>query len=116
MSLSTLKGKSKNTLTMKKKVDVIKVAAESLVGLRRLAEQFHCSKEHISSILKNKESILELYESNASSSSICMRKRARSSEFSEINETLHKWYLLACSKNIYPSGHQMCEKAREIAQ
>ena len=45
-----------------------------------------------------------------------MRKRARSSEFSEINETLHEWYLLACSKNIYPSGPQLCEKAREIAQ
>ena len=45
-----------------------------------------------------------------------MRKRARSSEFSEINEALHKWYLLACSKNIYPSGPQLCEKARAIAQ
>ena len=116
MSLSTLKGKSKNTLTLKKKVEVIKVAVESRVGVRRLAEQFNCGRTQISSILQNKKSILELYESNASSSSICMRKRARFSEFSEINETLHKWYLLACSKNIYPSGPQLCEKAREIAQ
>ena len=45
-----------------------------------------------------------------------MRKRARSSEFSKINEVLHKWYLLACSNNIYLSGPQLCEKAREIAQ
>ena len=78
MSLSTLKGKSKNTLTLKKKVEVIKVAAESRVGVRRLAEQFNCGRTQISLILKNKESILELYEPNASSSSICMRKRARS--------------------------------------
>ena len=52
--------------------------------MRRLAEQFHCGRTQIWSILKNKESILELYEPNASSSSICMRKRAQSSEFSEI--------------------------------
>ena len=116
MSLSILKGKSKNTLTLKKKVEVIKAAAESHVGVRRLAEQFNCGRTQISSILKSKEAILELYESNAGSSSICMRKRVKSSEFSEINEALHKWYLIACSKNIYPSGPQLCEKAREIAQ
>ena len=84
--------------------------------MRKLAEQFSCGRTQISSILKNKEAILELYESNASSSSICSRKRARSSDFSEVNETLHKWYLLACSKNIYPVGSQLCEKAREIAE
>ena len=25
------------------------------------------------------------------------------------------WYILTCSKNIYPSGQQLCEKARENA-
>jgi hypothetical protein len=40
----------------------------------------------------------------------------RSSEYSEINEKLYEWYLLACSKNIYPDGPQLIEKAREIAQ
>ena len=54
MSLSTLKGKSQNTLTLKKKVEVIKVAVESRVGVRRLAEQFNCGRTQISSILKNK--------------------------------------------------------------
>ena len=48
--------------------------------------------------------------------SICSRKRARSSDFSKVNEALHKWYLLACSKNICPVGSQLCEKAREIAE
>ena len=115
-TVSMLKGKGKNTLTLKKKVEVIRAAAHSGAGVRRLAQQFSCGRTQIAQILKNKESILELYESNASSSSICMRKRARKSEFSEINEALHKWYLLACSKNIYPSGPQLSEKAREIAQ
>ena len=74
MSLSTLKGKSKNTLTLKKKVEVIKAAEKSRVGVRKLAEQFNCGRTQISSILKNKEALLELYESNASSNSICMKK------------------------------------------
>ena len=29
---------------------------------------------------------------------------------------LHKWYLMACSKNVYPVGPQLCEKAKEIAE
>jgi len=29
---------------------------------------------------------------------------------------LHEWYLLACSKNIYPVGLQLCEKAKQIAE
>ena len=117
MFLSTLKGKGKNTLTLKKKVEVIRAVEESGVGVRKLAEKFNCGRTQISSILKNRESIIiELYQANVSSSSICMRERVRSSEFSEVNESLHKWYLLACSKNIYPSGLQLCEKAKEIAE
>ena len=41
MSLSTLKGKSKNTLTLRRKVEVIKAVEKSRVGVRRLAEQFN---------------------------------------------------------------------------
>ena len=53
-----------------------------------------------------------MYESNASSSHL----KYRTSEYSEINEKLYEWYLLACSKNIYPDGPQLKEKAREIAE
>lgn len=68
------------------------------------------------SILKNKNEILELYEANQSSDSLKSRKRKRSCEFGGVNEALYNWYTLACSKNIYPSGPQLCEKAREIAE
>ena len=44
------------------------------------------------------------------------RKRCRESEFAPINEALYRWYLLATSRNIYPSGPQLCEKARQIAE
>ena len=37
------------------------------------------------------------------------------SKFSELNDTLYSWYLLAVSKNIFPDGPQLAEKARAIA-
>ena len=43
-------------------------------------------------------------------------KRTRTCEYSDINEALHEWYLLACSKNIYPVGLQLCKKAKQIAE
>ena len=118
MSLSTLKTRQgRNALSLKKKVEVIKAAKNNpQFSVRRLADLFECGKTQISSLLKNKESILELYETNAASESVSSRKRVRSCEFSDINEALHKWYLLACSKNIYPVGPQLCEKAKEIAE
>ncbi len=40
----------------------------------------------------------------------------RVSEFSEVNKALYEWYVIACSKNIYPGGPQLTEKAIEIAE
>ncbi len=31
-------------------------------------------------------------------------------------EALYSWYLLATSRNIYPAGTQLCEKAKQIAE
>ena len=50
------------------------------------------------------------------SESIRSRKRSRSSEFTDVNEALRKWYLLAVSQNIYHMGPQLSEKAKEIAE
>ena len=43
------------------------------------------------------------------------RKRSRKSEYSEINETLYKWFQLATSRNIFPDGKILMESALEIA-
>ena len=34
----------------------------------------------------------------------------------DVNKALYEWYLLACSKNIFPGGPQLIEKAKEIAK
>ena len=44
----------------------------------------------------------------------CWVKRSRPCEFAEINKSLYKWY--TTTRNIYPAGPQLCEKARQIAE
>lgn len=98
-------------LSLETKVKVINQAkSDSQVTVRSLAETFGCGRTQISDILKNKESILLAYESNAST---CKKRRA--SKFGDVNEALYQWYRMACSKNIYPCGPQLCAKAKEIA-
>ena len=65
-----------------------------------LGEMFDCEKTQIGK-LKQKDSLMSMYESNASGSrSILIRPPA--SEYEEINKYLYEWYTLACSKNIFP--------------
>ena len=119
--LSAAKSKAakapKHTLSLKEKYDVID-ASNKNPGMesRALAAMFSCGKTQITSILNNKESIVELYESNMSSTSTLTRKRCRESDYSQVNEALYSWYLLATSRNIYPGGPQLCEKAKQIAE
>ena len=46
----------------------------------------------------------------------CHTSTPRSSEYAEVNKALYDWYTLACSKNIFPCGPQLIEKARQIAE
>ena len=56
-----------------------------------------------------------MYESNASGDRCHTSQRIRESKYSEVNEALYKWYLIAVSKNVFPDGTQLSEKAKEIA-
>ena len=84
-------------------------------SLRSLESIFGCGKTRISKVLKNKESILAEYQSNASSSRVHTISKARTSEHSENNDTLYKWFKLAISKNIPIGGPHLIEKAKMIA-
>ena len=55
-------------MSIEKKVEVIKAKDHTRVGVRALAESFGIGKTQVSEILKNKETILAAYESNASAS------------------------------------------------
>lgn len=110
-------GCKRNYLLLQKTVEVIKVSERNRgMSIRELAQRFDCGKTQIAMILKTKASILSMYESNASSSRILTSKTyGRQSEYVDINKSLYEWYTLACSKNIFPMGPQLIEKAKQIA-
>ena len=109
VSSSSASARKRTYLSLEKKVEIIRKSKDNpSVGVRTMADIFNCSKTQIAAILKQKESILAAFESNASTS--------KKSKFQDINEALYKWYSLTCSKNIYPDGPQFLEKARKIAE
>ena len=106
----------RNYLQLKKKAELIKHAEKHPgTSIRALGELFQCGKTQVGQILKKKEMLLTMYESNAPGDRF-HTNTPRPSEFSEINKALHEWYMIACSKNIYPGGPQLIEKAKEIAE
>ena len=64
-------------------------------------------------ILKHKEEILSLFQSNASDNRHNTGK-SHTSEYAEVNKALYKWFCIACSKNILPGSPELTEKAKEI--
>ena len=105
--------KKRNYLPLKKKMEVIIMFEVHKMNQTALAEHFHCGRTQIANIIKNKESIRLLYESNASGSKVHSSKVSR---VSEVNTALYKWYTHACSKKKYPGGPELIEKAKQIAQ
>ena len=102
---STTSAKKRKYLSLKQKVEVIKTM-EKTPGMktRELSRIFDCGKTQIGKIIKNKDSILSMYEANVSQTAKYDSKMSRISEYTEINKALYEWYTLACSKNIYPRG------------
>ena len=108
---------ARNYLTLKRKVEFIKEKEKNpSMTHRSLAELFDCGRTQIVQILKNKDSIMALYQSNAPGSRLHSRKISRVYKYGEINEALYQWYTLACSKNIYPGSPELIEKAKLIAE
>jgi len=82
--------RKKNFLSLKKKVEVIKHSQKNTgTSVRALGEMFGCGKTQIGHILKNKESLLSLYQANTSGSRVHTSK-SRTSEYVEVNDALYK--------------------------
>ncbi len=79
-------------------------------SLKSLEMVFGCGKTQI---LKNKESILAEYQSNASGDRIYSNSKARKSKYSDVNDALYEWFKLATSKNIPVWGPQLIQKWKD---
>ena len=97
----------------RRKVNVIKKSARG-TSIQAISEELRCGKTQIYGVLKDKESIIALFESNTSSSVCLSRKRTRLSEYSEINEALYEWYLLACSKKFTLMDPNLRKRRRKL--
>ena len=62
------KGKTnRNDFTLQQKYNVVKAAEKNPKGgIRKLVDEFKCGKTQISTILRDKERIINLYEANTS--------------------------------------------------
>ena len=108
--------KKRHELSLKEKYQLIMEARKSSsLNAKILAEQFACGKTQIYSILKNKAKFIDLYERNAPDLQRC-GKRSRPSKYTEVNDLLYDWYLVAVRKNIYPNGPTLCQQALEIVK
>ncbi len=59
--------KKRNYLKLEKKVEVIKaMERDRTLNHRTLASMFNCGRTQIAQILKNKDSVMSLYQSNQS--------------------------------------------------
>lgn len=65
----------RNDLSLKLKYEVIKaVEKEPKIGIHKLAGLFSCGKTQISTILNNRERIMEMYEAQNASAGKCQKE------------------------------------------
>ena len=103
----------RNYLSLELKYEVIKTSERKpKIGVHKLAEIFKCRKTQMSVVLKNADRIKKLYQSNFRCDLCQVRKRNCISEYNNVIEALYQWYTIATSKNIYPDGRQLAEKAK----
>ena len=109
--------KKRNELTLKTRYELVKEAEKNpRSSARSVAEKFDCVKMQMYSIFKEKASITQQYECNASASACHSVQQSRKSPFSKVNDALYEWYIVAVRKNIYPDGPTLIEKAKLIAE
>lgn len=71
IAIASAAKKKRNCLTLKRKIEVINYSKKNPgINIRSLADIFQCGKTQIAQILKTKDSLLSMYESNASSSGV----------------------------------------------
>lgn len=114
LEFMAMASRKRKHLTLENKVQIIKRHKEGR-SVKALQHEYQCGQTQIYSIIKQQDDILATYESNSSRSSHSLGHKARNSSFSKVNDSLYDWYRLACSKNIYPDGPVLKEKAIEIA-
>ncbi|XP_053259070.1 tigger transposable element-derived protein 4 [Podarcis raffonei] len=104
--------RKKKSLSLKDKISII-AAIESGKKKADIAERYGIKKNSLSSIMKNKEKVLEAFESWQFDPK---RKRLRTAFHTDLEEALVKWYRMARCSNIPVNGPMLRFQANDFAQ
>ncbi|NXJ62308.1 TIGD4 protein, partial [Rostratula benghalensis] len=102
----------KKSISIEEKIDIIS-AVESGKKKADVAAKYGIKKNSLSSIMKNKEKVLEALESLRFDPK---RKRLRTAFYTDLEEALMKWYRMAQCLNVPVNGPMLRLKANDFAQ
>nr|XP_009675396.1 PREDICTED: tigger transposable element-derived protein 4 [Struthio camelus australis] len=105
-------GRKKKSISIEEKIDIIS-AVESGKRKADVAAKYGIKKNSLSSIMKNKEKVLEAFESLGFDPK---RKRLRTAFYTDLEEALMKWYRIAQCLNVPVNGPMLRLKANDFAQ
>ncbi|XP_045153483.1 CENP-B homolog protein 2-like [Echinops telfairi] len=104
--------KKVRNLSLKEKLDVVKMITEEKKTVKEAVIKFKCGKSQIYSIIKEKDKIIQKYMSSANINV----KKGRDGNYAEINKSVFEWFLQASAQNIPISGPILQAKAKEMAK
>ncbi|NXS53632.1 TIGD4 protein, partial [Brachypteracias leptosomus] len=102
----------KKSISIEEKIDIIS-AVENGKKKADVAAKYGIKKNSLSSIMKNKEKVLEAFESLRFDPK---RKRLRTAFYTDLEEALVKWYRIAQCLNVPVNGPMLRLKANDFAQ
>lgn len=108
-----MESKKRKFLSLSDKINIIKVHENEQLRIRELSDRFKIGKSQAADIIKNKDSLLKSWSTNADSS---RKVKFRKSEFGAINDVVYNWFCAARAKNIPISGPLIQRKAIEVSQ
>ncbi|XP_007954366.1 tigger transposable element-derived protein 4 [Orycteropus afer afer] len=111
-STSAVTTKKKKSLSIEEKIDIIN-AVESGKKKAEIAAEYGIKKNSLSSIMKNKDKVLEAFESLRFDPK---RKRLRTAFYTDLEEALMRWYRIAQCLNVPVNGPMLRLKANDFAQ
>ncbi|XP_053831934.1 tigger transposable element-derived protein 4 [Vidua macroura] len=102
----------KKSITIEEKIDIIS-AVESGKKKADIAAKYGIKRNSLSSIMKNKEKVLEAFETLRFDPK---RKRLRTAFYADLEVALMKWYRIAECLNVPVNGPMLRLKANDFAQ
>ncbi|NXF03129.1 TIGD4 protein, partial [Smithornis capensis] len=102
----------KKSISIEEKIDIIN-AVESGKKKADIAAKYGIKKNSLSSIMKNKEKVLEAFETLRFDPK---RKRLRTAFYADLEEALVRWYRIAQCLKVPVNGPMLRLKANDFAQ